>query len=51
MADSVYGSAFYASTGLHGLIIVPIKNNNIKYKLYCRKFSGKKMRFIIFFIE
>jgi hypothetical protein len=26
MADGVYGSAFYASTGLHGLItIVPIK--------------------------
>lgn len=26
MADSVYGSAFFASTGLHGLItIVPIK--------------------------
>ena len=27
MADSVFGSAFYASTGLHGLItIVPIKH-------------------------
>lgn len=24
MADSVFGSAFYASTGLHGLAIVPI---------------------------
>lgn len=31
MADGVYGSAFYASTGLHGLItIVPIKNKKIK---------------------
>jgi cytochrome c oxidase subunit 3 len=29
MSDSVYGSAFYASTGLHGLIkLVPIKFNN-----------------------
>lgn len=29
MADSVFGSAFYASTGLHGLImIVPIKKKN-----------------------
>lgn len=34
MADSVYGSAFYASTGLHGLItIVPIKKN--KFKRFC----------------
>jgi len=30
MSDGVYGSAFYASTGLHGLTtIVPIKFNNI----------------------
>jgi cytochrome c oxidase subunit 3 len=30
MADGVYGSAFYASTGLHGLItIVPIKKNKV----------------------
>jgi cytochrome c oxidase subunit 3 len=33
ISDSVYGSAFYASTGLHGLItIVPIKIKNKKQK-------------------
>lgn len=36
MSDGVYGSAFYASTGLHGLItIVPIMSNKnlLNYKL------------------
>jgi len=29
ISDGVYGSAFYASTGLHGLILVVPKNFNI----------------------
>ena len=34
MSDSVYGSAFYASTGLHGLTLaVPIKFINININL------------------
>ena len=43
MADSVFGSAFYASTGLHGLImVVPFKNNNNLFRstLATRKYGS-----------
>jgi cytochrome c oxidase subunit 3 len=52
MSDSVYGSAFYASTGLHGLIqVAPIKINIIKYSVNVHKIHYLKRTLISTFVR